>query len=74
MYLPTKASTHLIRVECLEEVNSLLEEGNHLLLWYVVGVAARLQCADASSVFSPLMLPEALVVALIVLPIRVHII
>jgi len=39
----------------------------------VVGVAARLQCADACAMFLPFVIPEALVIALDVFPVRVHV-
>lgn len=66
--------THLIRIESLEEVNGLLEKVDNFLLWDIVGIAAGLQCANASSMFTPLMLPEALIIALIILPICIHIV
>ena len=57
----------------LEQIHRLLEEIHHLLLGHVVGVATRLQGADAGAVLAPLVLPEALVVALVVFPIGVHV-
>lgn len=64
----------MIRVEALEEIDRLLEEINHLLLARVVGVAARVEGADAGAVLSPLVLPKRLVVPLVVLPVGVHVV
>ena len=57
----------------LEQIHRLLEEIHHLLLRHVIGVAAWFQRADAGAVLAPLVLPEALVVALVVLPVGVHV-
>ena len=62
-----------VRVEGLEEVDGLLEVGDHFLLRGVVGVATWLQGADAGSVLVPFVLPEVFVVALVVFPIGVHV-
>lgn len=42
-------------------------------MWAVVGVAARLERADAGAVFFPFVIPEAFVVALVVFPVGVHV-
>lgn len=39
----------------------------------VVVVAGRIEGADASSVLAPLVLPESLVIALVILPVGVHV-
>jgi hypothetical protein len=59
--------------QCLEEIYSLLEVVYNLLGGLVVGVAVRFKCADAGSVFGPLVLPEGLVVTLVVFPVCAHV-
>lgn len=39
----------------------------------VVVIARRIESADASSVLAPLVLPETLVIALVILPVGVHV-
>ena len=56
----------------LEKINSLLEIVDYFLRWYVVGVADGPQCTGGNSVFAPLVPPETLIVAVIVLPMSVH--
>lgn len=57
----------------LEEADGAGEEVGGFLGGLVVGVAAGLQSADAGTVLAPFVLPEALVIALVVLPVGLHI-
>lgn len=51
-----------------------MEVIHNFLGGFVVRVALWLQCGYASSVFGPFVLPEGLVVAFVVLPVRAHVI
>ena len=51
-----------------------MEVVDYLFLGGVVGVAFRVESRDASAVLFPLVLPEALIVALVILPKRVHVV
>lgn len=64
--------TYLVRVKPFEQVHSSLKVINHFLLWNVTRVAARRKSTNASTMFGPFVLPEGLIVAGIILPIRVH--
>ena len=57
----------------LEEINGLLEEIDNLFLRGVIDVAIGIERADASTVFTPLVLPEGLVIATLIFPIGFHI-
>jgi len=59
--------------QSLEQVHGRGEVVYDLFLHRIVGVAARLECADACAMFLPFVIPEALVVAVDVLPVCVHI-
>jgi hypothetical protein len=71
--LKVPSRTHLVRRQCLEQVDGLLEIVDNLLGRCVVTVALWLQCRNASSVLGPLVLPERLVIALVVFPVCLHI-
>lgn len=62
-----------VRVQRGEELQRLLEEVDHLLRRHVVGVARRVEGADAGAVLAPFVLPERLVVAPVVFPVRGHV-
>ena len=64
----------LVSRKGLEECDSLVEEVHGLLAGLVVGVAARLKGANASSVLAPFVLPEGLVITLVILPVSVHVV
>lgn len=65
--------TYLVRIETLEKIHHLLEEIADFLLRGVVGVAAGIDGVDASAVLAPLVSPEALVVAVDVDPVVLHV-
>ena len=65
--------TYGIAVQCLEQIYRLLEICDHFLLRCVRCVASGFQGANASPMLAPLMLPEALVVAFVVFPVRIHV-
>lgn len=56
----------------LEEGHGLVEVVGHLVRGLVRGVTLRVQRADARAVLAELVLPERLVLALVVLPVRLH--
>ena len=56
----------------LEERDGAVEEDGDFLGRLVVGVAGRVEGGDAGAVLAPLVLPEGLVVALVVLPVLLH--
>lgn len=62
-----------VRIQRLEEIDRLLEEIDDLLLRGVVDVAGRVEGGDAGAVLAPLVLPEGLVVAAVVLPVGFHV-
>jgi hypothetical protein len=62
----------IVRREGLEEGDGAVEEDGDFLGRLVVGVAARVEGGDAGAVLAPLVLPEGLVVALVVLPVLLH--
>lgn len=64
----------LVCRESLEELDSASEEIRSLLGSLVVRVAVRVESGDASAVLAPFVLPEGLVLALIVLPILLHVV
>ena len=64
----------LVAGEGLEKSHGLVEEIYHLLLWNVVGVAARFQSADAGSVLAPFVLPEGLIRCSLVFPVGIHVV
>jgi len=66
--------TDLVGIQPLEEIHHLLEEVADLLLRVVVRVAAGLDGVDARAVLVPFVLPEALVVTLVVLPVGLHVV
>lgn len=63
----------LVGRAALEERDSLVKVGNSLLLGLVVGVAGGFQSGNASTVLGPLVRPELLVIAIVVLPVGVHV-
>lgn len=65
--------TNLIRRKAFEEIDRLLKIGDNFLLRDIIGVTAGFQSADASSMLSPFVRPETLVIALVVFPVGVHI-
>ena len=69
----TGISKPLVGRQGLEERAYAVEEVGHLLCRLVIGVAVRVKGADAGAVLAPFMLPEALVVALVVFPVRLHV-
>lgn len=64
---------NLVGIQALEKIDCLLEIVTNFLLRRVAGVAAGLDSVDASTVLSPLMLPEGLTIAINVDPILLHI-
>lgn len=56
----------------MEEFYGLIEIIDHLLLRVVVRIAMRLQCADTSAMFVPLVFPQVRIVALVVFPELAH--
>lgn len=66
-------AAYRVAIQSFKELNGFLEESNDFLLRCVRGIAARLEGADTRSMFAPLVLPEAFVVALVVFPVCVHI-
>lgn len=62
----------VVRRQRLEEADGPREVVGHLVRGAVAGVALGVQRADARAVLAPLVLPEGLVVALVVLPVRLH--
>ena len=61
-----------VRGQGLEEGDGAVEEDGDFGCGGVVGVAGRVEGRDAGAVFAPLVLPEGLVVALVVLPVLLH--
>jgi hypothetical protein len=59
--------------EGLEEGDGAVEEDGDFFSRLVIGVAARIEGGDAGAVLAPLVLPEGLVVALVVLPVLLHV-
>lgn len=66
-------ASYLVGWQRYKELDRLVEVGYQFLLWGVIRVTARVQGANARSVFGPFVLPEALVVALIIFPVCVHV-
>lgn len=66
-------ASYLVRWQRHKELDRLVEIVYQLLLGCITGVTAWIQGANARSMFSPFMLPEALVVALVVFPVCVHV-
>ena len=64
---------YLIGIQPLKQIDSGVVKVDELLPLLVVGVAARLEGADARAVRLPLVLPELLVAGAFVLPVRVHV-
>lgn len=62
-----------IRRERLEHADGGVEEVNNLLARLVVAVAGRVEGAHAGGVLAKLVLPEGFVVALVVLPVLLHV-
>jgi hypothetical protein len=58
--------------EGLEQGDGAVEEDGDFLGGLVVGVAGRVEGGDAGAVLAPLVLPEGLVVALVILPVLLH--
>lgn len=65
--------TYSIGWQRLEQIHSFLEEIDDFLGSFVVGVALWFQGADTGTVFTPLVGPEGVVVALVVLPVCLHV-
>jgi hypothetical protein len=63
----------LVTGQSLEQVDGFLEVVDNLFGSLVVAVAVGLECANTCAVLGPLVLPEGLVVALIVFPVRGHV-
>lgn len=57
----------------LEQVHSLCKVVNYLLLRSIIRVAVGIQRGDTCAMFAPFVLPKALIVALVVLPINIHV-
>lgn len=68
------SATYGVRRQSLEEIDGLLEVVCRFLLRSIVGVTSWIESANASTMLGPLMLPERLVVALIVLPVYIHVV
>lgn len=66
-------STDLVGIETLEEIHGLLEEVTDFLLGIVIRVAVGFDGVDACAMLVPLVGPEALIVALVVLPVSLHV-
>lgn len=69
-----RGERYLVCIKPLEEINSLLEEVRGLLFRNISGIAFGIESTDACSVLAPLVLPKGLIIALIVLPICVHVV
>ena len=63
----------IVRGKGLEQLHSSLEVVDGLLARLVVGIAGRVERAHASTVLVELVLPEALVVPLVILPVGLHV-
>lgn len=66
-------TTYSVTVQCFEEINGLLEEVRDFLFGRVACITRWLQRANAGPMFTPFMLPEALVVSVLIKPVLVHI-
>ena len=71
---PLEKHKYLVGIKSFEKVHRLLEVIDHFFLRRITGIALCPQGADACAVLVPLVFPELLVIALVVLPVRVHII
>ena len=67
-------SKPLVGRQSLEKLDGTSKEISGLLGFLVVGVAVRFEGGDASAVLAPFMLPECLVLALVVLPVLLHVV
>ena len=66
--------TDLVRIQPLEQINRLLEEITHFLLWLIAGIAAGVDGVDASTVLAPLVRPEVLVIPIDINPVLFHVV
>lgn len=66
-------SEPLVGGQTLEHLDNLLEVDGSLLGRLVVRIAVRLQRANTGTVLTPLVLPEGFIVALVVLPVGLHV-
>lgn len=69
-----EGGTYLVRIQTLEQINRLLEEITHFLLRLIAGIAAGIDGINASTVLAPLVRPEALVLAVDIDPILIHVV
>ena len=68
-----KHSAYIVSGQLLEEVHGPRKEVHDLFLGLIVDVAARLERRVACSMLAPLVFPEALICAILVLPVDIHI-
>jgi hypothetical protein len=65
--------TYRVCVQGLEQADDLAEKVDGLVTLLVVGVAAGFNGVDASTVGSPLVLPEGLGILVVALPVLLHV-
>ena len=63
-----------IRIQDREQLEGLFNVIDHLLRGHVVGVARRVESADAGAVFAPFVFPERFVLALVIFPVYCHVV
>jgi hypothetical protein len=70
---PKVEYAYSIAIQRLKKIDRLLKVVWHFFLRGVARIAARLERTNTSPVLAPLMLPETLIVAIEIDPVRIHI-